>query len=217
MIFVDVLIIILLFVLFSLPHSVLASLNFKKKMQERIGTKIAFYRIFYNLFALVSFYLFYIISPKPAVTIYDLDYPFDIAMIFFQVLSLLGLWWSLRPIDLKEFLGIDQIFRWLNNNYDVTDMDEKLTLRIEGPYKYVRHPIYFFSIIILAFRPQMDLFYLTAFVCICIYFYIGSLYEERKMIDRFGSQYLDYQNTVPRIFPISLSKLFNSKNAMEIK
>jgi protein-S-isoprenylcysteine O-methyltransferase Ste14 len=204
MIFVDVLIIILLFVLFSLPHSVLASLNFKKKMQERIGTKIAFYRIFYNLFALVSFYLFYIISPKPAVTIYDLDYPFDIAMIFFQVLSLLGLWWSLRPIDLKEFLGLQQVLRYLQNNYSSDELDEKPKLQFEYAFKYVRHPIYFFSILFLGFRPSMDLFYFVMFILIVIYFYVGSIYEEKKLVNIFGVQYVEYQQKVPRMFPIKL-------------
>jgi protein-S-isoprenylcysteine O-methyltransferase Ste14 len=214
---IDIFLIIILFGLFGFIHSILASTKIKKILISKFGNLIAFYRLTYVLISFITLFIVYDLAPKPHIIIYDLPYPFDFIILLPQIVGLVGILWTLRYFNLKEFLGIDQIFRWLNNNYDVTDMDEKLTLRIEGPYKYVRHPIYFFSIIILAFRPQMDLFYLTAFVCICIYFYIGSLYEERKMIDRFGSQYLDYQNTVPRIFPISLSKLFNSKNAMEIK
>lgn len=206
MIFLDVLMIILLFVLFSLPHSVLASLNFKKKLHERIGTKIAFYRLFYNLFALISFYLFYIISPKPAITIYDLDYPFDIAMIFFQVLSLLGLWWAAKPIDLKEFLGLQQALRYFQNNYSSEQLDELPKLQFDYGFKYVRHPIYFFSILFLGFRPSMDLFYFVMFILIIIYFYVGSIYEEKKLVNIFGVQYVEYQQKVPRMFPIKLFK-----------
>lgn len=206
MIFVDVLMIIFLFVLFSFPHSILASLSFKNKLHERIGSKIAFYRLFYNLFALVSFYLFYIISPKPAITIYDLDYPFDIAIIFLQVLSLLGLWWAVKPIDLKEFLGLQQVLRYFQNNYSSEELDELPKLQFDYGFKYVRHPIYFFSILFLGFRPSMDLFYLVMFILIIIYFYVGSIYEEKKLVNIFGVQYVEYQQKVPRMFPIKLFK-----------
>jgi len=206
MIFVDVLMIIFLFVMFSFPHSILASLSFKNKLHERIGSRIAFYRIFYNLFSLMSFYLFYIISPKPAINIYDLDYPFDIMMLLFQVLSLLGLWWAAKPINLKEFLGVDQVIRYLQNKYSSEELDELPKLHFENGFKYVRHPIYFFSILFLGFRPSMDLFYLVMFVLIIIYFYVGSIYEEKKLVNIFGVQYVEYQQKVPRMFPI---KLFN--------
>jgi len=52
----------------------------------------------------------------------------------------------------------------------------------------------------------MSLFYLTLFICIVIYFYIGSIYEEKKLVEKFGSEYRNYQEKVGRIFP------FKSKN-----
>jgi protein-S-isoprenylcysteine O-methyltransferase Ste14 len=38
-------------------------------------------------------------------------------------------------------------------------------------------------------------------ICIIVYFYVGSFYEERKLVDKFGDEYLLYQKKVPRIFP----------------
>jgi protein-S-isoprenylcysteine O-methyltransferase Ste14 len=77
-----------------------------------------------------------------------------------------------------------------------------MTLKIEGPYKYMRHPVYFFSILFLIFRPYMDLTYLTLVICLIAYFYIGSYYEEKKLIEVFGDEYKVYQKNVPRIFPL---------------
>jgi protein-S-isoprenylcysteine O-methyltransferase Ste14 len=99
---------------------------------------------------------------------------------------------------------LNQIDRYLRNEYSDRELDENYTLRIEGPYKYSRHPIYFFSIIFLMFRAEMSLFYLTMFISFTAYFYIGSYYEEKKLVRMFGDQYGDYQKKVSRIFPYKL-------------
>jgi len=86
-----------------------------------------------------------------------------------------------------------------------------LTLTIGGPYKYSRHPVYFFSIIFLGFRPTMDLFYITFFLSMIAYFYIGSYYEEKKLVKQFGSIYIKYQESVPKIFPLKLFKPYEAE------
>jgi protein-S-isoprenylcysteine O-methyltransferase Ste14 len=39
----------------------------------------------------------------------------------------------------------------------------------------------------------MDLFYLTFFICIVAYFYIGSYFEEKKLVRQFGEVYENYK------------------------
>ncbi len=203
---VDIFIIILLFTLFAFSHTLLASNKTKKAIAEKLGEKIAFYRVFYNLSSLLLFIVFYIVAPKPNVIVYDLQFPFDIITFALQVLSLIGLVWATRPVNLNEFIGVSQIKRYLRGEYKVEDLDEKQTFKIEGAYKMVRHPIYFFSILFLGLRPTMSLFYMVMFFCIVIYFYVGSIYEERKLIEAFGNDYLEYQLRVPRIFPLNFRR-----------
>jgi protein-S-isoprenylcysteine O-methyltransferase Ste14 len=212
MIFVtDVIIIILLFALFGYIHSLLASLKVKLWIKKTFGDLIAFYRLLYNIFGLLSLYLIYLFSPKPHPTIYDLPNPFDLIILIPQFLSIAGVFWAFKYICFREFLGIDQIKRYFEKKYS-TELDEDYTLRIEGPYRYMRHPVYFFSITFLLFRPTMDLFYLTFFICIVAYFYVGSYYEEKKLVRQFGDVYEKYRKEVPRIFPIKLLNPYN-KNA----
>jgi protein-S-isoprenylcysteine O-methyltransferase Ste14 len=104
--------------------------------------------------------------------------------------------------------------RFFERKY-TTELDEEYTLRIEGPYRYTRHPLYFFSIIFLLFRPVMDLFYLTFFTCVVVYFYIGSYYEEKKLERLFGQQYTKYKKVVPRIFPVRLFEPYTQENTIE--
>jgi protein-S-isoprenylcysteine O-methyltransferase Ste14 len=200
-IFFDVFFIALLFFLFGFIHTYLGTLKFKRKVAEKIGDYIAFYRLAYNIFALLSFYLIYILSPKPDIIIYDLNYPWDILNFVFQALSLIGFVWAGLPTDLPEFLGISQIRRWLKGNYREKDIDETSVLKTNGPYKLCRHPIYLFSILFLGFRSTMSLFYFVFFICIIVYFYVGSYYEEKRLLEKFGEEYLNYKKITPRIIP----------------
>ncbi len=197
----DVSVILMLFTLFGILHSLLANKKIKTFVKEKAGDFMAFYRLAYVILSLLSFYLIYEYSPRPDVKIYDLKSPFDFIILIPQLLALAGIFWSLKYFCVKEFLGINQIFRWINNNYNREELDEHMTLTAEGPYKFVRHPLYFFSIIFIAARPAMNLFDVTLIIGIVFYFYIGSFYEEKKLADKFGEQYAEYQKAVPRLIP----------------
>jgi len=200
----EVIIITLLFALYGFVHSVFASNRVKIFFRKTFGKLIAFYRLLFNVFALVGLYLIWDLAPHPPLQIYKLPPPFDYLVLIPQLISLIGMMWCFKYVCFKEFIGLNQIDRYLKNEYSENDLDENYTLRIAGPYKYSRHPIYFCSIIFLLFRAEMDLFYLTMFITFTLYFYIGSHYEEKKMLSLFGDDYRNYQQKVPRIFPVKL-------------
>ncbi len=203
----DVVTIIFLFALYGFVHSVLASEKVKLISKKLFGKFIALYRLFFNIFALLSLYFIWETAPHPSLQIYQLPPPYDYLVLIPQLAAMAGLIWCFKYISIKEFLGFNQIERLLNNEYSDDDLDERYTLRIKGPYKYSRHPIYFFSIIFLLFRAEMNLSYLTMFISFTAYFYIGSYYEEKKLVRLFGDVYSNYQKNVPRIFPVKLKLL----------
>lgn len=202
----DALIIFLLFVLFGYSHSILASNKLKRKLIDKIGEKVAFYRLFYNIISLLTFYLVYKLSPKPGVVVYDLNYPWDIVILVFQIISLIGLIWAASAVKLFEFAGIAQIKRYYKGEYNVKELDERYELKKTGAFKYSRHPIYFFSILFLGLRPTMDFFYLIFFICLTLYFIIGSIYEEKKLVELFGSEYVQYKKETPWLVPLKILK-----------
>ena len=198
---IDVFFIIILFAFFGFIHSFFASKKVKQIFIEQYESLIAFYRFIYVFGSSFLFYIIYQSFPKPRLIIFDLKQPFDLIILIPQFLSLAGIIWTLRYFSIQEFLGIAQIFRWINKEYNISEFDEKLTLKINGPYKFCRHPLYLFSILFLCCRPEMDLFYLTVLVCVIIYFYIGSYFEEKKLVEYFGNEYIRYQKSVPRMSP----------------
>lgn len=211
----DILVIILLFLAFGIIHTILASNKIKLKIKTYAGNLMAFYRLAYVILSLLTLYAVYSISPKPHFVIYDLNYPFDFIILIPQFLSLAGIVWTLRYFCIKEFLGLNQVMRLMNDSYEPEELDEHMSLIIGGPYKYIRHPLYFFSILFLVFRPEMDLFYLTSFICITAYFLIGSFYEENKLVEKFGKTYLKYQAEVSRLFPANIFRPYESEISIE--
>jgi methanethiol S-methyltransferase len=216
---------IITFILFGILHSFLASFKVKNFIARHVKNSMPFYRLAYNLFSLWLLFFFYERLPRPDIELFELKFPWDIIILIPQFLSLAGIIWTFRFFSFGEFLGISQLKRWLNGSFksepgiivtsddgqtpvSIPDsntkdvLDEILTLKIEGPYKVVRHPLYLFTIIFLILRPTMDLFYLVFLIFIITYFYIGSFYEERKLVAVFGDQYKKYQDSVPRLFPI---------------
>jgi len=197
----DIALIILLFGIFGFLHSFLATDSFKKNLANSIGAKTAFYRLFYNIFALVSFIALISICPKPDQLIYELKYPYDLFVFGIQAVWLFGALWSFGSMNLMELSGISQVQRYYRGTFNPEQIDEEQKLIIKGVHRISRHPAYLFIILFLAFRPYMDVFYLVFFICTIAYFYIGSYFEEKKLIAKFGDEYLDYKKKVSKIFP----------------
>jgi protein-S-isoprenylcysteine O-methyltransferase Ste14 len=202
--FFDVAFLVLLFAFYGFVHSILASEKVKIFFKQNFGKAIAFYRIGFNVFSVIGLYLIWEFGPYPSLQIYTLSQPYDYLVLIPQFISLLGMVWCFKYVNFREFAGLNQIDRFLKNQYSENDLDENYTLRIEGPYRYSRHPIYFFSVMFLLFRAEMNLFYLTMFISFTAYFYIGSVYEEKKMVRLFGDEYRNYQLKVPRIIPLRI-------------
>lgn len=201
----DIFLIVLLFGIFGFLHTFLASNKIKKNIAERTGNKTAFYRLFYNAVSMITLITVIELSPKPDLIIYELRNPYDIIAFVLQVLSMLGIVWSFAYMDWGELSGAAQADRYFKGTYKIEEMDAKQEMITKGPYKISRHPLYLFFILFLAFRPYMDLFFLVIFICSVVYCFIGAHYEERKLIEKFGDEYIEYRNRTGKIFPVKFN------------
>jgi protein-S-isoprenylcysteine O-methyltransferase Ste14 len=65
----------------------------------------------------------------------------------------------------------------------------------------VRHPLYFWSLVLIWLTPQMTANRLALFAVFSVYLYAGSFFEERRLVAEFGDDYREYQRRVPRMVP----------------
>jgi protein-S-isoprenylcysteine O-methyltransferase Ste14 len=77
-------------------------------------------------------------------------------------------------------------------------------LVIRGPYRWVRHPLYSFSIAMIWACPDISTDRLLFNVLWTAWIYGATFLEEADLAAMFGEPYRDYQRRVPRLIPCKL-------------
>ena len=69
-------------------------------------------------------------------------------------------------------------------------------LQTRGVYGFVRHPVYFAWVLMVIGTPHMTMTRMTFAVISTTYLAIAIPFEERGLLDVFGSEYREYQKRV---------------------
>lgn len=175
-------------------HSWLASIRVKTFVRERLGEGIwRAYRLAYNLFSLVSFVPILILAKiLPDQALYSMPNPWLYLMLAGQALGIVLLIVALLQTDPASFIGLRQILEGEKPSQLITN----------GFYRWVRHPLYLFGLLILWLTPMMTLNMLVAYLSLTAYLLIGAVFEERKLSREFGAAYADYKSRTPMIIPV---------------
>jgi protein-S-isoprenylcysteine O-methyltransferase Ste14 len=192
----SVLTLVICFIVWAGVHSLLASLPFKDWTRHALGDSVdRWYRLVYVVFAGASgLPLLLMVALLPDRALYTVAPPWRWLMRGGQGLALAAAIWAVLQTGPTYFLGLSQL---LDRGSAQAD-----TLQVRGFYCWVRHPLYLLSIIILWLSPAMTVNTLTFYILITLYFAIGSLHEERRLLAEFGDAYRDYQRQVPWLIPI---------------
>jgi len=185
---------------FALFHSVTVSEPYGRWARGFLGDGRfrAYHRLLFTLYsaAATAAVLLYVRS-LPDAPLYRLD---GVSRYAFHTLQLCGaalLLWT--PWDLKEFIGLRQWERHRNGDGEAPGRNEHLFTG-KG-YGLVRHPLYLGCSLLLAFHPVQTRNSAATAAAVIAYFYIGTFFEERRLMRQFGEQYRAYQRRVPRFFP----------------
>ncbi|HKI54494.1 MAG TPA: isoprenylcysteine carboxylmethyltransferase family protein [Anaerolineales bacterium] len=184
---------ILVIVVWGVVHSIMASLGFKNLLQRTFGDGVMrFYRLLYNVFSALSFFpILYMMVVLPNRDLYQVSSPWNYLMLVGQGLSVLMLIIAVLQTDTLAFIGLRQI---------VTD-DENGKLVTDGLYRFIRHPLYTFGLLILWLTPSMTINSLIVYISLTIYILVGAYFEERKLLRVFGQEYADYKAATPMLIP----------------
>ena len=186
---------------FALFHSVTVSEPYERWARRVMGEDRfrAYHRLLFTLYsaAATAAVLLYVRS-LPDIPLYRID---GWVRLLFHGVQFLGaslLLWT--PWDLKEFIGLRQWERHRKKEEDAQGRNEGLFTG-KG-YGLVRHPLYLGCSLLLAFHPDQTRSSATTAAAVVAYFYIGTFFEERRLIRTFGEEYREYQRRVPRFLPL---------------
>jgi protein-S-isoprenylcysteine O-methyltransferase Ste14 len=186
-------IILLAFAIYGVVHSLMASLPAKDLVYTFLGKSgERYYRLFYNIFSFVTLLpVLALPFTIPDQVLYTIPENWKPATQAIQIISMALLFISVIQTGMFSFIGLSQA---LGNK-------SKETLTTKGLYGIIRHPIYTFSIIFLWLTPTMT--QNTALLCLAfsLYFIIGGIVEERKLVKIFGDEYQEYAEKTSMFIP----------------
>ncbi len=190
---------------FGAVHSLLASHEAKVFAQRLLGLNVAgaTYRLLFNVLAFATLLpALYLVFRLPDRELYRFPLPWDSIALGLQVLAGAGLLYSVYQMDAWFFLGLRQLGEppQLGVRYSI-DSTSTPQLVTDGLHRFVRHPLYSTSLLVLYLASPMSLNWLAFAVSCNVYFFIGSIFEERKLLSEFGDAYRAYQRRVPRLLP----------------
>lgn len=179
------------FLIFAAVHSLLAIPLVKKFLTGRTQPGHWAYRLIYNLTSLAMFG-WVMASYRNTPVIYVVPGAWSLAMYLLQGILLAALVCCVRQTGTADFLGLPlKEGAQSNSNRLVTG----------GCYGVVRHPLYLISMLFLLFNPVITTRWLILSALSSVYFIVGALVEERRLLTEHGEQYQAYQLTVPFLIP----------------
>jgi protein-S-isoprenylcysteine O-methyltransferase Ste14 len=184
---------ILTIALWGIVHSVTASLGFKGFLRRTLGDGfMRFYRLLYNIFSAVSFApILYLMVMSPDQELYRVPAPWNSLMLAGQGISMFLLFLAVLQTDTLSFIGLRQLF----------EEEKPGKLVTHGFYRYVRHPLYTFGLLILWLSPNVSVNSFIVYLSLTIYIFIGAYFEERKLLREFGEEYAEYKSATPMLVP----------------
>jgi len=179
-------------------HSFFLHPPVKKFFIEKLSFSFRAYRILFNVFATLGLVIIYLYSKEINDPLW-VDYlPLKLLGVAVIFLGVFVTYKSFENYNLKEFVGLtSESTDTLQNN-----------LVIDGYHRFVRHPVYFATLLIflgyLLYSPTLtSLIYL---IVTLFYLQIGIHLEEIKLIAKFGGNYVNYRSEVPKLFPFAKKK-----------
>ena len=190
---------IILWIIWCATHSGMISLTAKDFLKGRLGIYYRFYRLFYNLVALATIIplVFYSQSLKGPVLFRWEGYMTIVQGALLIIVIALTIPGFLK-YDLLQLFGFKQII----SGKSYSALSESGELDTSGILCITRHPWYL-AVIIFVWIDYREMYVSTLIVNIILTVYVvtGTLLEERKLIIKFGDDYLVYKNRVSVLFP----------------
>ena len=111
-------------------------------------------------------------------------------------LSLAGIVWGMWSLGKFDAFGLDSIRKPVNG---AASNSGRLTVR--GPYRWVRHPLYTFCILMIWSNPDITADRLVFNILWTAWIVVGAFLEERDLVEVFGEEYQTYQRQAPMLIP----------------
>lgn len=186
--------------LFFFQHSLLVRKNIRERITRLIPDEYygALYSISSGIF-LLPVILFWQKTPQ---TLVEADAWLRTVLQTALLLAACGFFWGayslksmIDPFGVKALIGRTRSGDTLSQ-----------PLKIRGAYLWMRHPLYFFVLVMIWACPVITPDRLLFNIIWSVWIVIGTFLEERDLVRDFGEQYRKYQSRVPMLIPCRIPR-----------
>lgn len=117
------------------------------------------------------------------------------------ILPVAGFFWGVKALGFFDPFGIKGVL-----DYGRDRKPQPEAFRVRGPYRRVRHPLYLFVLVMIWSSPNLTKDRLLFNILWSAWIIVGTLLEERDLVEQFGGAYRDYRQKVPMLFPFKFIK-----------
>lgn len=193
-----------LWTMFGLQHSILARPFLKKLIKSLLGEKfqVHIYPIIYFISQCIVFLIAYdlIRNIKPSYIFFSPSETYNHIIFYLNRLSNIFLILTVFHFDVSTFTGFSQFSKFFSKSKKFKLYSQEINTSYL--YKYIRHPMYLGIVLVYITSTTIysDLYFVNLF-SIILYIDIGSYFEEKSLIKKFGDNYIVYQSKTFKYFP----------------
>jgi len=180
--------------IFFLQHSGMI----RRPVRSRLATFILerYYPAVYAIASGTVLVLVVVLWQPSEVILYELEGSIRWAPRLVALIALAGFAWGVSSLGSFDVFGIAPIRLHLRGK-----QPRPPEFVVRGPYCYVRHPLYFFMLVLFWSTPQLTPDRLLFNLLWTAWVVVGTLLEERGLVAEFGNAYREYQRRVPMLVP----------------
>ncbi len=179
---------------FCVQHSAMVRQSFRRRLEKLVP--VHYHGALYTLASAVVLLALVLLWHESPVVVFGLEGAsrWVVRVVCFTALP--GFLWSARSIAQFDPFGVAPIKASLRGR-----PPRAWPFTIQGPYRWVRHPQYFFALVLFWATPDLTADRLLFNVIFTAWVVLGTILEERDLVDQFGNDYREYQQQVPMLIP----------------
>ena len=185
---------IFLCLLFFTQHSLMARKRFRQWLARFLPMQYS--GAIYAVASGIAVLLLVVFWQETAYTLVSPQGPIRLFLQVIFVLAIAGVAWTIWA------LGLFVNFRLQPMVNDLRDKQSESRLVTDrGPYRWIRHPLYLCSLLMIWSNPNLTLDRLLFNLLFSIWVIVAIILEERGLVAAFGETYRNYQREVPILIP----------------
>lgn len=181
--------------LFFTQHSILVRKSFRLWITGFMPGE--YYRAFYAITSGIVLLVTIIFWQKTAYSLPAVTGLFRWVFHLLFLLSVAGFIWGSRSLKPFDSLGIRSVLNHLRGR-----VPRKTPFSVRGAYRWVRHPLYLFALLMIWSSPDLTADRLLFNFLWTAWIVFGAVFEERDLLEEFGDEYREYQKKVPMLIPV---------------